>query len=583
MKKLIYITFVILGFSSCNMDLEPVIDNTYGDDFAFGLPVRTEGFLMNAYANIPNTVTSAYSGDFLDAATDNAVTNNFGAIYRIGSGGLTVQTDPIGGWDNAYNQFRNIHIFLERGLGPNVIYNLNDPDADMAKRINLKGEAFFLRAWWGFQLLQQFGGKTNTGDALGYAIVLNSLSSEEAADLDSFSRNTYEECVAQITQDLDSAFLYLPFEYSGNDPIFGIQNLGRANKQTTLALKARLGIYAASPAYQPDDVVRLDGMGQYSVVNGQSFQDKWVRAAEYAQEAIELIGDFSGLTPNDFNANITPQEFLFRNYHNDRALEVQNYPIRQFGNARLGPSQNLVNSFPMANGYPINDPRSNFDPNNPYEGRDPRLAWTVLYNGVELNGSPIEVFEGGRDSRSSNPQNTRTGYYLRKWLSVQPGLTDVENPGNDHHYHVLLRRTEIFLNLAEASNEAYGPMGFGPGQSQSALEIIKSIRSNAGIQNHSYIEEMAAAGKEEFRKVIQNERRIELAFENHRYFDMRRWLLPLNEDVMGVMITPEEDGEFNYEYKSVEKRNFNEVKYYYLPIPYNEVVKSPNLVNNLGW
>src|SRR5690606_28449406 len=139
-----------------------------------------------------------------------------------------------------------------------------------------------------------------------------------------------------------------------------------------------------------------------------------------------------------------------------------------------------------------------------------------------------DIFERGRDSRSGNAQNTRTGYYLRKWLSVQPGLTDVENPGSDHHYHALLRKTELFLNLAEASNEAYGPMGMGPEQTLSAADIVKFIRDRAGITIHTYIDEMAAMGKDAFRKIIQNERRIELAFENHRYFDMRRWVLPLN-------------------------------------------------------
>src|SRR5690606_5946929 len=109
-----------------------------------------------------STVTSDYGGDFLDAATDNAVTNNFGGIYRVGAGGLTKQNNPVGNWNLAYDVLRNIHLFLERGLGENVIYNLNDPDADAAKRKNLKGEAFFLRAWWSFQLLQQYGGKTAT-------------------------------------------------------------------------------------------------------------------------------------------------------------------------------------------------------------------------------------------------------------------------------------------------------------------------------------------------------------------------------------------------------------------------------------
>src|SRR5690606_12786702 len=181
--------------------------------------------------------------------------------------------------------------------------NLNDPEADSLKRANLKGEALFLRAWWGFQLLQQFGGKTESGEALGYAIVLRSLSLEEAADLGNIRRDTYAACAAQIIADLDSACAYLPTAYSGNDPVLGSQNIGRADQRAALALKARVSLYAASPAYQPDDVTRLDGMGEFTVLDAQAYQEKWRVAAEHAQDAIELIGDFISLKPADWNAN----------------------------------------------------------------------------------------------------------------------------------------------------------------------------------------------------------------------------------------------------------------------------------------
>src|SRR5690606_19928434 len=112
---------------------------------------------------------------------------------------------------------------------------------------------------------------------------------------------------------------------------------------------------------------------------------------------------------------------------------------------------------------------------------------------------------------------------------------------------------------------------------------VKAIRSKLGISNHTYIDEIAAIGKDAFRILLQNERRIELAFENQRFFDMRRWLLPLNEDVKGIRIETDDVGNLSYETVTVEPRKMDEVKYYYLPIPYNEIMKSQNLQNNLGW
>src|SRR5690606_27387105 len=113
-KKIVtYLFLAIFVFGTACSKLDPVIDNTYGEDYAFGLPGNTEGILMSAYANIPETITGDYEGDFLDAATDNAVTNNFGGIYRVGAGGLTIQSNPVGNWNLAYDVLRNIHLFLE--------------------------------------------------------------------------------------------------------------------------------------------------------------------------------------------------------------------------------------------------------------------------------------------------------------------------------------------------------------------------------------------------------------------------------------------------------------------------------------
>ncbi|GEC72775.1 Starch-binding associating with outer membrane [Flavobacterium flevense] len=581
-----YIKFIVLVFIALNVScsLEPEIENTFDEKYAFGLPENTEGILMNAYGNLPNTIIDGYGGDFLDVATDNAVSNNYnGSIYRVGVGGLTPDNNPIGNWNLAYAQFRNIHIFFEKGLGSNVIYNISSPTADQLKRKNLKGEAFFLRAWWGFQLLQVYGGKTADGGALGYPIVLKSLTDEESKDLEAVVRNTYSECVSQITKDLDSAVVYLPLRYTGSDPTTGINNLGRADRQAALALKSRVSLYAASPAYQSNDVVNITGMGQFSVINQTAYINNWRTAAIHAQQAINVIGNFSSLKATDFNSLDTPGEFIWRSFFTNSNLENNNYPIIEFGTARTGPSQNLVDAFYTQNGFPITDSRSGYNPNNPYVNRDPRLYLNVLYNGSSFNNRNLETFDGGLDSRAKYQNNSRTGYYVRKWLSLQPGLKDITNPSSDRHYNPYLRKTELYLNLAEAANEAYGPTATGDGITQTAVNVIKAIRTQAGITSNTYVDEVAAQGKAAFRKLIQNERRLELAFENHRYFDLRRWVLPLNEVVKGIKIIKNNDNTYSYISVDVESRNFNDIKYYYSPLPYSELAKSPNLINNIGW
>jgi hypothetical protein len=580
----IKIIFIVCATLNIACSFEPEIEDTFDEDYAFSLPENTEGILLNAYANLPNTIVDGYGGDFLDAATDNAVTNNYTtSIYRVGAGGLTADNNPIGQWDNAYNQIRNVHIFLENGLGDNVTYDITSEEQDQLKRDNLKGEAFYLRAWWSFHLLQVYGGKTTDGEALGYPIVLKSYSQEEATDFDAVTRDSYADCVTQIIKDLDSSLVYLPFKYTGSNPTTGIDNLGRADQQVALALKSRVSLYAASPAYQSDNVVSLTGMGQFTVVDQDTYINKWKSAAAYAQDAIDQIGDFTSLTEGHFSSNTTPAEFIWRSFFTSSSLENKNYPIVERGTAWTGPSQNLVNAFYTKNGFPIDDVRSGYDASNPYADRDPRLYLNVLYNGSDFNNRNLEIYEGGLDSREAFTENTRTGYYVRKWLSLQPGLISVDNSSSSRHYNPYFRRTELYLNLAEAANEAYGPNDVGDEVAQSAVDIIKSIRSKAGITDNTYVDEVASLGKDEFRKLIQNERRLELAFENHRYFDLRRCLLPLDETVRGVKITKNDDDTLNYVEIDVEERKFYSLKDYYAPLPYDELSKSPNLINNLGW
>jgi len=307
-----------------------------------------------------------------------------------------------------------------------------------------------------------------------------------------------------------------------------------------------------------------------------------------------------------------------------------------FGEGKCNPSQNLVNAYPMANGFPITDPRSGYDPQNPYANRDIRFIWTINFNGgnfCETNANrwdsrPMEIWSSaadgtiGRDAPGYDYRNTWTGYYLRKGLTQKINMNyNPDNPGatsNEYHRNPLLRRTEVWMNLAEALNEYDGPNAVLPGGDASItpVAIIKRLRTLYGTGN-AYVDEVAALNnKKEFRDLILNERRLEFAFENMRLWDIRRCKLPqLSEPILGIRIynnvkweyeevvnpdnpdgplitRPKRIDKFDYfgtnpndesDAIVVQTRLLSDDKYYTSPIPYAEMVKNKNLVQNAGW
>ena len=240
----------------------------------------------------------------------------------------------------------------------------------------------------------------------------------------------------------------------------------------------------------------------------------------------------------------------------------------------------------MANGYPITNSASGYDAKNPYENRDPRLKTYILVNG-EAQGAkstPINTAADNTDLDGINREggkSTKTGYYLRKLLRDDVNL----NPAADkRHFGARIRYTEIFLDYAEAANEAQGPKANVGGANFSAYDVIKAIRKRAGVggDNDPYLEECAGS-KEKMRELIRNERRLELCFENHRFWDLRRWKSDLNETVKGISITTNAaSGALEYQVIDVETRNFKDYMYYG-PIPYSEINKWSNLLQNDGW
>jgi hypothetical protein len=343
------------------------------------------------------------------------------------------------------------------------------------------------------------------------------------------------------------------------------------------SFRARAGLLAASPALQH-----------------ASNTTTWANAADYAAAVIDYKGGVNGLSAtgvtyyanaseiDGLSGGTNPSEMIWReNVANNGDQEGEHLPPTLFGNGRMNPTQNLVDAFPMANGYPISHNSSNFIPANPYAGRDPRLAKYIIYNGSTA-GVNNQVILTGSQSGSDNGINiketsTRTGYYMRKRLRMDvnrnPASTSTKS-----HITPRIRYTEIYLAYAEAANEAWGPTGTG-GHPYSAYDVIKKIRNRAGLGvsgTDPYLEE-CKADQAKMRELIRNERRLELCFESFRFWDLRRWKLNLNEvarglDVNGTVYTP----------VNVENRSYTDYMYYG-PIPFLEVLKFNNLSQNKGW
>lgn len=253
---------------------------------------------------------------------------------------------------------------------------------------------------------------------------------------------------------------------------------------------------------------------------------------------------------------------------------------------RTNPTQNLVDSYETINGLPI-DQDSSYDPQNPYANRDPRLEQTILHQGSiwgdKLNEEEraIDVsYPSGADYETQNG-GTLTGYYTKKYLNNM----SFKSPSNYNHVCPIFRFGEVLLNAAEAVNEAYGP--------SDAYQYINELRDRVGMPAYS------GMNQEQLRERIRNERRIELCFEDHRFFDERRWKLFENQtpsseknlpyykqvyNLYGVTVTNPENAVYTYgSARNYPSRTFNVPKNYYFPIPDAETKRLPRLGQNQGW
>jgi hypothetical protein len=307
----------------------------------------------------------------------------------------------------------------------------------------------------------------------------------------------------------------------------------------------------------------------------------------------------NGFKPADgvnwFNPNFPGIIFSSRYNNTNDAMERMFYPGGFQGNGTIGASQELVDAFPMKNGYPITDPKSLYNPAEPYKDRDPRFYSVIYYNNAQAKKNntgavmyTFENWEGGKDQANATSTNSRTNYHIKKMVWMGLNWSDA-SPNRQPHSKFYIRWAHMCLNFAEAANHVVGPIDaakFG----LSAKDAIKYLRTRKtydganGFTADPYLDEMAAAGEASFDNLVKNERRLETCFEGFRFYDLRRWgasVAELNKPVHGAKIIKNADGTFTYNLNvEVEPRQFSSR---FLPIPYDEMLRMDKLVQNEGW
>lgn len=588
-------TPMMVSLTSCDDLFEPAVENHKDMTQLEDMPTWAVGLLGHAYISNP-LGQGANDWTWTEVGTDDAVSNDVSNSYRRMAEGGTWRADnnPLDRWQYLRASWQYINQCIE--IFPTVDWAI-DPVAKELYKMRFMGDAYGMRALYMYHLLITHAGWTEDGQLLGVPILTES---ETVSSDFNKPRNTFQECLAQLNADVEMTIELLPEDYGdiSNEAevpakyrqmgatadtytrVFGDHAKNRMSARVAKAVRAQAALLAASPAYSAGSGVTWeqaanlmaqvlkDGLGSNPVANIDPTGNVWYT-------------DQDGL--KNLVAGTNRAEFLWRsNKSEDIDLETNQFPPTLYGNGRVNPSQNLVDAFPMANGLPITDPNSGYDPQDPYANRDPRLDLYIIHNGTVFKGVEIITAADGEDNNALNKfdgRSTRTGYYLKKFL-VENVNANPNSKTNGIHVKPWIRYTEIFLDYAEAANEAWGPKN-GGSNGFTAYDIIKAIRQRAGVggDDDPYLEE-CASDQSKMRELIRNERRLELCFEGFRFWDLRRWkvdLSKLNETVKGMQI----EGE-TYTVINVEERKYKDYMYHG-PIPYSEVLKFNALLQNKGW
>lgn len=575
MKQRYLIFLIPLVWTCMSCEKQGFLDSTQSTDLneevVFSDSAYTINFLSGMYADIGfATAPKRFGGGGLDASSDEAEGAGLGSVntfIQFATGTVNANMITKDAWETSYRNIRRANIMLK---------NLPDVKVGEDIKTRVKAETRFLRAYYYFILLEHYAGVPLMGDSIYHA----------NDDLPAV-RNTFQECVDYIVSECNAAAEDLPWVHVG-------ENYGRVNKAACYGLKSRVLLYAASPLFNGSDMTAEEPLK--SVLGyPDSDPERWKRAEEAAAQIIES-GQYSLHLNNSSEAGYGFYEVFQLRKNNEYILakmqsssrdleEMWNPPSFGVSNPGAYPYLEMVNAFGMKNGLPIDDPASGYDPAQPYANRDPRFANTItrdqsmVFHADGLAKRPVNIFID-----KTNPNNissgqdaiykgTPTGYYTYKMVhrDVAAGWFNTYTPRT----LPIIRYAEILLNYAEARNETLGA------PDENVYQAVEAIRERAGLSPY---ELASGLSQEEMREIIRNERQKELAFEGHRFFDVRRWKIAETTDNRQLHGTEpvRVSSVTTYNTINVRKRVFNK-RMYLWPIPQSEVGKSDGLLQNPGY
>ena len=556
-KTILYGAALLLLVNACDSILDREVVLSLTEDDVLTLYNNTQSRAVAIYNYLPSGFRCV-DGAMMASASDEAeYTLETSSIQMFNVGSWNAKNNPDGGsW---WNNFRGIYLvnhFLANSDNLDLeMYRLNPDDIGHEQYQNRldnikrwKYEVRFLRAYFYFELIKRYG---------GVPVITRPV---EIGD--SFPRNTLDSCVNFIVKECDDIALGLPIKYTEQE------NLGRATRGAVLALKSRVLLYAASDLFNSPEKWASDYANKDLIsVKTIDRKERWKRAADAAKDVIDLADAGYALSNNYqgiFRSYTDTEIILARRDGASNDFEKANYPVGyDLGNSGNTPSLNLLDDYEMLDGTAFDWSNKNHAA-NPYKGRDPRLAFTILSNMTKFNGRPVECWTGGRDGNGV-PRATKTGQYLLKY--IDPELNLLEGRTSVHTW-ILIRLAEVYLNYIEALNE------YQPAHSDIKIYYDK-IRRREGIKMPVLPDGL---DQDAVRQKIRHERRIELAFEDHRLWDARRWMIAAdNEMGKGVLNIPlrgleilNRGGVPSYRPIEIEKRNF-EPKMYLYPIPQGDL------------
>lgn len=546
-KFIIVTLFSVSLLASCKKDfLERTPGVALSEEAVFADPVLAAQFADKAYTYlVDDYVRFDTHRGASSQASDEAVSGTANSSIRYLNQGLFHDhSDRVAAindirdiWSRAYGGIRQTNVMLAKM--PDV------PWTTVQSPTRIEGEMHFIRAFLYFELIKRFGG-----------VPILAKAYEVNEDLD-VPRNTYQQCIDFILADLAAAEA-LPVDYDN-------ANYGRATIGAARALKSRVLLYAAS-----------------KLNNESNDKAKWASAAAAAKQVMDMNEYSLQPTYNDILNVATSPEYIMMKIRGPRVnsenkiVDFSQSPGSGAISGSMNPTQNHVDLYEMKNGKAISDPTSGYNPQAPYANRDPRLGFNVLYNDQPWQGRKLEMWDGGKDYLSTNTIYTATRYYCRKYWP-EPYIRNIT--GTALLNYIYFRYAEVLLNYAEAQNEAVGP-------DASVYAAIDQIRSRAEVAMPNL---PTGLSQDQMRAHIRNERAVELAFEDHRWYDIMRWKAGpeiVAKPVYGMNVVKNTNGTFTYNpvlLPLTYQKIFLDHMHRY-PIPRSEINKSNNiLLQNPGW